>query len=374
MTVLSDFLPEIAGFRLGDIPAGRVGLALATLVLSWIAMTIVFRVLRKLGTRRRGFASSFSGRIARPAGILAFSLGAYGALRILPLTHWLAGAAGKGLLTACVSCAVWILFSSIDSLADLVAARRMRGDSLLDDRMLPLLRKSAKAAAAAVGAVFLIQSMGYPVGGILAGLGIGGLAVALAAQDTLAGVFASITLVLDRPFAVGDFVDIGGLQGTVEDVGLRSTRLRTPDRTLVSIPNKKLIDMSIDNWSGRGARRTVIPLGIDLSSPPGGIQELLGGLRSLLDRHPLVEKGSSSVHIAAIGESALDVECVFFLATIDYYEWLSLRSGLYLDALEVVTACGLELAYPTRTVRISSPPAGGTDTGQGSGRDSSAPA
>jgi MscS family membrane protein len=365
------FLREVTRLRLGGVPAGRIGLALSAVLLAWIAMRLTAWLLRRVGRRRRGLAASLAVRVARPAGLLVMLFGIYGALRILPLPDGAVDISGKALLITSVLGATWILLAVIDALSDLMASRRSRTGSRFDDQMMPLLRNTAKVILAAVGGVFLLQSLGYPVGGIIAGLGIGGLAVALAAQDTLAGIFASIAIVLDRPFAVGDYIEVAGVQGSVEDIGLRSTRLRTPDRTLVSIPNRKLIELSVDNWSERAARRTLVSLSLERTSDPDQVEALLCRLRSLLETHPSTEKGTYSVHLSGIGESALGLDMIFFLQTREYYEWLSLRSGLCLDVLKAVKDCGLLLAYPTQTVRLEEAPPPLPATGTGSGSASS---
>jgi MscS family membrane protein len=371
MIALSGFLREVTRFRLGSVPAGRIGLALGAAVLSVLAGKLASWLFRRLGAGRKGLAGSLAGRLARPAGLLVTVFGVYWAVRNLPLSDSAVDLAGKGLLVAAVTCSAWIFLAAIDALSDQLAARGARPDRRFDDQMLPLVRNTAKVIAASVCGVFLLQSLGYPVDGILAGLGIGGLAVALAAQDTLAGIFASVAIILDRPFGVGDYIEVSGTQGTVEDIGLRSTRLRTPEKTLVSIPNRKLIELFVDNWSERPVRRTSLAVPLEPASDPDRTGALLSELRGLLDRDPSVEKGTFSVFVSGIRESALSVEMVFFLQTREYLEWLSLRSALYLEVLKSVRICGLKLACPMRLVVAAEAGPPGEVTGNASGRGSS---
>jgi len=184
----------------------------------------------------------------------------------------------------------------------------------------------------------------------VAGLGIGGLAFALAAQDSLSGFFASVAIVLDKPFRVGDFISAEGVLGTVQDIGIRSTRLVTVDRTLVSIPNRKLVDSVIDNWSERATRRTGMKLAIERSSGAEGVRRLLGELRSLLGSHPSVERDTYTGSFAGFGESSLEIELAFHVTTTAYAEWLAAREDICLRIMGAVEACGLAFAFPTRTV------------------------
>ncbi len=339
-------LHDVTHFRMAGLPAGRIGLAILAMAVALGLRKLASCALRRVGNRHPGYGGHFAKRVSRPLGILILLLGLYGAVRLLPLSDDAVDVANKGLLVIAVFSCTWMLLAAVDAMSDRLTARTLRTESRLDDQMMPVLRNTVKFLVAAIGMVFLIQALGYPVSGIITGLGIGGLAVALAAQDTLASVFASITIFLDRPFMVGSFVEASGVQGTVEDIGLRSTRLRTAERTLVTIPNRKLVDMTIDNLSGRTLRRAVITFRLDPASGSGKVALLLEGLRGIALAHPRIEQGSFSAHALPAGVFGIDIEFFFYLTTGDYLEWLSLRSEVFLAALGLVEVHGLKLAPP----------------------------
>jgi MscS family membrane protein len=343
-------IDDITGFRLLGLPAGRIGLAVLVVVLSLAIRMVAQWLLRRISARSSGTAGRLAARMIRPAGALVVLLGLYAAVRILPLSEGAEAWSNRFLLAAAVFSATWILLAGVDGLSDALLARSAGGSSAFESRILPLFRNAAKVLFVVIGVIFLLQTLGYPVGGIVAGLGIGGLAVALAAQDTLSGVFASIAIFLDKPFVVGDYIETAGAQGTVEDIGLRSTRLRTPDRTLVSIPNRKLIEQNIDNWTQRTARRTAIRLSLTAGTGTDAVESLMQDLRDLLAGSPGIERDKSSVYLSGFGEYSLDIEVVFFVTTGDYLEWLGTRSAMSLMILEAVRRRGLELAIPSGTV------------------------
>lgn len=360
--MLSDgFFSWLDGFAPGGFPAGRAVLALAALAASLAAGRLAAGSLRRLGRGLKGLPCRACARLSRPAGALVALEGAYLSARILPLGAGAVAWADRLLLTFTTAVIAWLFIEILNAFSDHLLERSGGRGSGLDHRVLPLFRTSAKVLVAVLAVIFLMQSLGYPVGGIIAGLGIGGLAVALAAQDTLAGVFATVAIFLDRPFTVGDYIQAGGVQGTVEEIGLRSTRLRTPEKTLVSIPNKILVGQSIDNWSQRNARRTVITLGIMQESEIERIEALMASLRAHLAASRDVEQGTWSVHVSGFGEYSIDLEIMAFIETGDYREWLEKRSRLTLEVLSVLRSSELRLAYPTRTVIL--------DRGQGTGRD-----
>ncbi|NLP05678.1 mechanosensitive ion channel, partial [Candidatus Fermentibacteria bacterium] len=346
--MLSDGLFSwLDGLDIGGFPAGRAALAIAVLAASLGAGRLLTGALRRLGGRLGGFSRPACARTARPAGALVSLEGAYASVRILPLGGTAVAWADRLLLTFTVAGITWLVLEILNAASDnLLESSGGRGSGL-DNRVLPLFRTAARILVVAIAVIFLMQSLGYPVGGIIAGLGIGGLAVALAAQDTLAGVFATVAIFLDRPFASGDYIQSGDVQGTVEEIGLRSTRIRTPEKTLVSIPNRILVGQSLDNWSQRDARRTVITLGMLQGSEIERVEALMAALRVSLEASRDVERGTWSVHVSGFGECSLDLEIIAFLKTGDYREWLEKRSRLTLEVLSILRSSGLSLAYPT---------------------------
>lgn len=350
---MPDFLEKLVEFVPGDVPVGRIAAGLLVIFIFLIASRITRAVLLRISKKTHGIPSALASRLHRPIGFLIVAIGTYLAVRVIPMSDTFVAVLNRILLVGMTGGATWLLICSADCIAEKLAKAAEQDESRFDNQMLPILRNTARIVIVALGTVFLLQSLGYPISGIVAGLGIGGLAVALAAQDTLGGIFASIAIFLEKPFIVGDYVEVLGVQGTISDVGLRSTRITTVDRTMVSVPNRKIVENVIDNWARRNARRTVISFGLRYDTPMNALEGLLEFLREALEADPEVERETWSVHFKGFGESSLDIEMILFLQTIDYRQWLSMRERVGLLVMREVEARGLSFAFPTRTIHIS---------------------
>ncbi|MCC6810551.1 MAG: mechanosensitive ion channel family protein [Deltaproteobacteria bacterium] len=213
-----------------------------------------------------------------------------------------------------------------------------------------LVRRILKIAIFVLGVVTVLQQLGYPIAGILAGLGVGGLAVALAAQKTLENLLGSVMLSIDQPFRVGDTVLVDGTLGTVESIGLRSTQIRTAARTLVTIPNGKLADSKIENLAPRERLQLVFTLGLNYATTRAQLEAIIDGVRALLADHPHTFKDGIFVHLRDLGDSALVLEVNTWFTLPDDVDFREVKQGVLLGALAIVAAQGATLAYPTRTI------------------------
>jgi MscS family membrane protein len=219
--------------------------------------------------------------------------------------------------------------------------------------MLPNLRRVARIAVVVLGAVAVLGQFGVPVASLLAGLGIGGLAVALAAQKTVENLIGSVTIGLDLPFRAGDFVRVEGVEGNVETIGLRSTRVRTLDRTVITIPNGKLADSRIETFGLRDRIRMHCTLQLVYGTSAGQVRRVLQGVEGALRAHPRLEPDGLRVRLVALGAHSLDVEVMAWFRTADLLEFMAIREELLLGFLGVVEEAGTALAFPTRTVHLA---------------------
>ena len=206
--------------------------------------------------------------------------------------------------------------------------------------------------------VVIAQSQGLPVQSFLAGLGIGGLAFALAAQDTIANLFGSLVVVMDQPFKVGEIVKIGANEGKVEDIGLRSTKIRTGARTLIVIPNKAVAGEAITNFSRMPQRRVDQTLALTYDTTPEELEGLLEDIRALLRDNPDVHQDTIVVNFTNYGTSSLDIQLVWFAADPDWVKHMALRERINLKILRAVAARGLAFAFPTQTMHMPEPMGG----------------
>lgn len=230
--------------------------------------------------------------------------------------------------------------------------------------LLALAGRIAKVAVAALAMVAALSELGYPVASLLAGLGLGGLAFALAAQKTVENLFGALSIGLDQPFREGDFVRVEELVGTVEAIGLRATRIRTLDRTLVSIPNGRLADMRLESFSARDRIRLACDLGLVYATTGDQMRSALAGIESVLRGHPKIWPDAVVVRFKQFGASSLDIEVMAWFQTSDWGEFQAIRQEVLLQFMDVVRDAGTSMAYPTRTVHLERSPQGSTPAGR----------
>lgn len=209
--------------------------------------------------------------------------------------------------------------------------------------LVPLGARALKVALVVVAVIATLSVLGYPVGSLVAGLGIGGVAIALAAQKTMENLFGSLSIGVDQPFRVGDFIMVDGLSGTVESIGLRSTRVRTLDRTLVTIPNGKLADMRIESFAERDRIKLACVLNLDRASSATEVRAVVQGARALLEAQPKIWR-DVTVSMTRIGDASLDVEILAWFQTTSWSEFQALREETLLGLLAVVEQAGARLA------------------------------
>ena len=217
---------------------------------------------------------------------------------------------------------------------------------------IPLIKRTFAAFFTVFSVLVVFESLGFQVKTFLTGLGIGGLAFALAAQDTIANMFGSFVVVMDQPFYVGEYVRIAGFEGTVEEIGLRSTRLRTAQRTQVVIPNKTVATEVITNFTRMPQRRVDATIGVTYDSPPDRVELALADLRSLLRSDPGVHQGQIIVSLADFGDASLRVQVLYFTADPDWDSHMAVRERVNLGILRAFAARGVTLAYPNPVIRM----------------------
>ncbi len=225
-------------------------------------------------------------------------------------------------------------------------------ESRADDILLSLLRKLAKVLTIISALLLLLSAFDLNVTGLIAGLGIGSIAFALAAQNTVENVFGSITVLLDRPFKEGDFIKINDVEGTVEQIGLRCTRLRTPINSLVSVPNSKLISNIVDNLGARKYRLIKMTLALSYDTSREQIEQFCQALRELVIKHPESKKDNFQIHLNDFSNYSLQIVINVFFEIFNLSEESAVREGFLLDILDVAQGLGVKFAYPTQTLHL----------------------
>jgi MscS family membrane protein len=214
--------------------------------------------------------------------------------------------------------------------------------------VLPLFSRVFKITIVILAIAAILSNWGYNTTTILAGLGIGGVAIALAAQKTIENLFGGVAVISDRPVSVGDFCKFGDRVGTIEDIGLRSTRIRTPDRTLVNVPNAQFSSMTLENFSKRDKTLFHLTLNLQRDTTPDQVRILLESISNILREHPKVETGNLPVRFVGVGTYSLDLEVFVYVLTRSGDEFLMIQQDLLLWILDAVEAAGTALALPTQ--------------------------
>ncbi len=326
----------------------------AGFILRAVLSSVVTKRLATLAARTETQADDLATEaLISPLGIILPVIGLFLAVRTLLAARpeW---QASTDTIFKVVSILVitWTAFRLLDALTVLLAEMADRTESKLDDQLVPLVRKATKTFIAVLAFILVAQNLGYSVSGLLAGLGIGGLALAMAAKDTLANLFGSIMILIDRPFHAGDWITFPGGDGVVEEVGLRSTRVRTFAKTVVSIPNQALANATVENHSLMPKRRIKFTLGVTYGSSVDQVRALVEQTEQYLKSNPDIDQEFMLVKFTEFNNSSLDLFIYCFTVTTDWTKHLSVRQDVNLRIMELVEQNGMSIAFPTQTVHL----------------------
>lgn len=336
-----------------------LGLA-AVLVAAWILSSVIRAVLGVAGRRvfTRLVPSGDPRRVARaarPLGHLAGALFVRMAVHGLGLPDGVREPIVVAAAFLAAAAGVVTAYRLVDLFSAHFEAKAQQTASRFDDVLVPMLRKSVKIVILAFGVLFVADNLEVDISSLLAGLGLGGLAFALAAQDTVKNLFGSVTVLMDKPFQVGDFVTIGDVQGTVTEVGFRSTRLRTPGDSLVTIPNANLISTNVENLGARAWRRWLTRIGVTYDTPPAKIAAFCAGIADLARAREDTRKDAIEVWGNEFGASAIEIVMSVYFASTTWGGEMKARHELLLEIMKLAERLGVEFAFPTQTLHLRLP-------------------
>ncbi|HAT10284.1 MAG TPA: hypothetical protein DCS97_06765 [Planctomycetes bacterium] len=251
----------------------------------------------------------------------------------------------------------YLAYKLADFVGEMMERRVKQRHQDINQGLLRLVKQTMKILALVFCLLLGAQNMGMDVASLIAGLGIGGLAFALAAKDTLANLFGSVMIMLDRPFRVGDFINAKGVEGSVEEIGFRSTRIRTPANSLVSVPNSELVLANIDNLGMREYRRVRETWGITYGTPTEKIEAFCNAVREMLRARESVKADAVEVWFNALGASSLDILVNYHLKAATWSAELEHRQAILLSVVQIAERLQIGFAFPTQTVHLASMPA-----------------
>lgn len=244
----------------------------------------------------------------------------------------------------------WMLLRIVDFVALVFEYKASLTDTKSDDQLVLFVRELVKILIVIVG-IFVLLGAVFEINvlTLITGLGIGGIAVALAAKDSLENLFGSFTIFIDKPFVVGDLVKVDGIEGTIEKVGFRSTQIRSTDRSIITVPNKKMIDSALENLTLRNFRRVKFSLGLTYNTSPEAMKKILDEINVLINAHPKMKEEGVAV-FEEFGDFSLKLMVLYFVEMTDYYEYLKIKEQTNFEIIKIVEKHGSSMAYPTRTI------------------------
>jgi MscS family membrane protein len=317
--------------------------------------TIIFNRLKRLAAKTETtLDDKLFPALEGPVATFVMVTGIFASVKVLKLSETADRTIGYGSTVAFSLVVFWGLLRAFGAVLDHmheVAREKQMGVAAF----MPWIKKTLVAIFVVIGVLITVQSLGFNVSTILSGLGIGGLAFALAAQDTIANLFGSIVVAIDQPFKVGETVRIGANTGLVEDIGLRSTKIRLIDKSLVILPNKLVSSEAIVNLSRFTQRRVEQVIGLTYDTRPDQMEAIVEEVRQIILAEPTVDVTSVMVFFRDFSASSLDLWIVYLTTGDDFQEGLALRQRVNLAIMRAVAARGLSFAFPTQTMHLDGP-------------------
>ncbi len=354
-----DSLSQLTDLDFGGNSGARFGMFFVMLLGTFVLRKIVLGIYKRWFLRAAEktsweFDDKLIPAMAGPIGAMAYVVGFFLSVSVLSLSPSVDVVILRVFQASTMTVLFWGLLRGVDVMAEVMVDVAKEKDMGVY-HFIPLIKKTTRIFLIVVAVVLVVQNLGYSVGSLLAGMGIGGLALALAAQESLANFFGSVSIVADRPFKVGDWIQVGSqVDGDVEEIGLRSTKVRTWSKSLMTIPNKVLANEIIENWSRMPKRRVKQYVGVTYSTSPENMEGLVEDIRQLLRSDEGVDQDFILVNFTDFGESALQILVYYFTSTTAWLAHMDIRQRVNLKIMKAVEARGSSIAFPTRTLHIES--------------------
>jgi MscS family membrane protein len=324
-----------------------VVLFLMFLALSKSITGLLFRLIAKASAKTGGtWGEKLSRSFRKPLRVTLIVIGLYVALTACPVV-W-SNAAASAALTKCfrsflILAVTWGFYRMADRVELGGSSFAKKLDLQVDEALLPVISGALRFVLVALAVLIVAQEWNFSISGLIAGLGLGGLAFALAAKDMLANLFGGLVILLDRSFAIGDWIKTGGVEGTVEDLNFRCIRLRTAEQSVVTIPNSLVASAPVENYSRMGKRRVEFTLTV-AAREPDHIRKCVERINGLLAESSDVEQGTFSAVLSGIGASGSVLSIYYHTCMAEYGEYLRVRERIYYAILAILQDEGVSLA------------------------------
>ena len=346
---------ELLGIELWQY-LGIVIFILLGVFLTWIINKIIFYILKLLESSFMRFShdslSKTLDKLSRPSALLIVFYLVEVYIPTLQFQIDINSFLIKGLEIGQIVLWIYVFLEIVSVLIEVFVSYTSRTESKLDDQLAPILSRLLKVLVVLVGILKMLTVFGVNTTTVIAGASIGGLAVALASQDTVKNLIGTFMIFLDKPFQIGDWIEGGGVEGTVEEVGFRSTRIRAVDTSIYSIPNSMLSEIVINNKGLRQYRRYQTKLGIRYDTPPELIEAFVVGVRKIIEVHPETLTKSYNVEFTGFGDSSLEILLNTYFLSLEWGVEQSSKHRLHMAILNLAAELGVDFAFPSQTVMI----------------------
>ncbi len=353
-------LGDIMKMDIGAIAAWRIGAAVLIMVAGiLIRTTLLAKLLKPLEFLARRTKTevdeTFFKDIRKPLGWIFNLVAVYFALLVLQLPETVMTTCVLVLKTMGTVFVAWGVFILVDAVTEYLAELAGRTENVLDDHLVPMLKRVLRIAVIAITVITIIQQWGYDVTSLIAGLGIGGLAFALAAQSTLSNWFGSFMILTDRPFLVGDYVRSEHGEGVVNDVGMRSTKLLSFEGTTITIPNSDLATTAVENLTMTSTMNVKLEIGLTYSTTRPQMEAIIASLKDMVSADEDTDSERILVCFSGFGDSSLNILIHCYVGTSDMWKWHLIRERLMFKTMTVVEEGGASFAFPSQSVYFETP-------------------
>jgi len=310
---------------------------------------LVYKLVKKTKTT---FDDDILDAIKKPIDILFIIVGANFAKSILNFDNEISIILDQILRSGFIIVIFWAILQTLTHLAkNIQKITNKFGDKISPD-VANFIIKSIRFFILIIAFIAVLQEWGYNVSGFLASLGLVGMAFALAAKDTAANLFGSLVIFTDKPFKVGDWIKTPQVEGTIENIGIRSTKVRTFAQALVTVPNATLANSAILNWSKMGKRRIKMNVGLTYDTKSETIENIVKEIQNMLIKHQDIHQETMHVYFSAFDASSLNIFCYYFTKTTNWAEFMKVREDTYFKIMKIVEQNGSSFAFPTQTLHI----------------------
>ncbi|MBP2243330.1 MscS family membrane protein [Cytobacillus eiseniae] len=332
-----------------------IGIFLLFLVFRKIFAKYVFALLLKLSSKAPSeFISHIFLAFERPFQWLFLIIGIYVAAGYFPLVDQ-----GNLLFLNIIRSSViviisWGLFNLSSSSSLLFKRINQKFNTEMDEILLPFISKALRIIIVAISVSIIAEVFGYSISTFVAGLGIGGLAISLAAKDALANLFGGVVIITEKPFSIGDWIMTPSVEGTVEDISFRSTVIRTFSQALVTVPNATLANEPITNWSKMGKRQITFNLKVSYDTTKDQLRNVVHRIETLLKDHPDIHPDTIFVTFDKYMDNGLEIFVYFFTNTTNWGEFLKIKEAINFEVMDILESEGVYVALPTRKLYVDS--------------------